>query len=393
MVQKLSIDPNIVDNKILENSLNKIGQGFQNLIEIKKMENPSIFINNTIKQQIFRNISQMKFFLNEKITESEEYKKLSNISIRVETLMHELLNSPEFIYKFQGNNLNKVSFKEYISRLYNKFGSTFLDYILVEKIIESGFKEIDGDLGNYLEKKNNSQREYFFSKDINNFGDFSKIVLDKLGFDKNEKNQKIYLINPGILRTIDNYIKDKHKYRKKFLDTCTTIKCICYYLLKLFKNVINRPTIVIATDNPGNKLNENSLTSIFLNEFEEFKESINVYLVVTEKWAKKSKKEQRFIFSSNEFGFASNVDLDFLRKGMYGTNESDYKSIKENYTQFKVAKDGILTEISNPSYKNFVNDHLIENIENKLNTTIHLSEIENTPKNQAFLHAFKKLRK
>ena len=48
MVQKLSIDPNIIDNKILNNSLNKINQGFQNLIEVKKMESPTIFLNNLI---------------------------------------------------------------------------------------------------------------------------------------------------------------------------------------------------------------------------------------------------------------------------------------------------------------------------------------------------------
>ena len=37
MAQKLSIDPDIVDSEILKNSLKKIDQGFQNLIEIKKM--------------------------------------------------------------------------------------------------------------------------------------------------------------------------------------------------------------------------------------------------------------------------------------------------------------------------------------------------------------------
>ena len=36
MVQKLSIDPNILDDEILKKSLKKIDQGFQNLIEIKK---------------------------------------------------------------------------------------------------------------------------------------------------------------------------------------------------------------------------------------------------------------------------------------------------------------------------------------------------------------------
>ena len=54
MVQKLSIDPDIIDNSLLENSLNEIDQGFQNLMEVKKMENPSIFLNKKIKEQIIK---------------------------------------------------------------------------------------------------------------------------------------------------------------------------------------------------------------------------------------------------------------------------------------------------------------------------------------------------
>ena len=388
MVQKLSIDPDIIDNEILNNSLSKIDIGFQNLIEVKKMENPSIFINDTIKKQIFENISQLKFFLNNKVSESDEYKKLSNDSMRVESLMISLLNSPEFIYKFKQKNLDKIDFKTYVSKLYNKFGSSFLDYILVERIIKSGFTEINGNLGNYLEKKSNSQREYYFSSDINSFKDFVKIILDKLGFNQNEKNQKLYLINPGILRTIDN--KDKEKNLRKFRDLCVTIKCICYHFLEIFKNSENRPTIVIATDNPGDKLDEDLLRNIFIQEFEEITKSISIYLVVIGNWEKKSKHEQRFIFSSNEFGFASNVDLDFLRKSIYGTNEDAYRSIEDNYSQFKVAKHGILTEISKPSYKNFVNDYLIENTENKLNTLTYQIKEEKTPKNPALRYALEK---
>ena len=306
MVQKISIDPDIVDSKILKNSLSKIDIGFQNLKEVKKMENPSIFINDKIKTQIFQNISQLKFFLNSKVSESDEFKKLSNESIRVGELMSNLLNSPEFIYKFKEINLNNIDFKNYVSKLYNKFGSSFLDYILVERIIKSGFKEIEGNLGDFLEKKSNFQREYYFSSDINSFKDFVKIILDKLGFNQNEKNQKLYLINPGILRTIDIYKKDNEKNLRKFRDLCVTIKCICYYFLEKFKDSENRPTIVIATDNPGNKLDEDLLRNIFNLEFEEITKSISVYLVVIGKWKKKLKHEQRFIFSSNEFGFASN---------------------------------------------------------------------------------------
>ena len=66
MVQKISIDPGIVDDEILKNSLSKIDIGLQNLREIKKLENPSIFINDKIKTQIFKNISQLKFVLKKK---------------------------------------------------------------------------------------------------------------------------------------------------------------------------------------------------------------------------------------------------------------------------------------------------------------------------------------
>ena len=395
MVQKLSIDPDIIDNKVLENSLIKINQGFQNLMEVKKMENPSIFLNNKIKEQIMENISQLKIYLNNNIKQNEEYRKLSNNSIRVENLMIHLLNSPENIYKFNDQNFDNLKFKDYIKKLYDKFGSSFLDFILVRKIIKSGFLEIDCNLSKYLEEKENFKREYYFSKDIVNFKDFSNKIIDKLGFNEFEKNQKMYLINPGILRTINNYNSNKNNetYLRKFLDLCVTIKCICYYFLKKFKNSDNLPSVIIATDNPGNKLDELSLRDIFLKEFIEIKENINLNLVVISNWGKKSRHEQRYIFSSSEFGFTSNVDLDFLRKSIYGNNKDTYKSVENAYSQFKVAKHGILTEISQSSYKNFVYDELIQKIESNLSAIIYTSNNENTPKNQPFLEALKNFNK
>ena len=169
--------------------------------------------------------------------------------------MSQLLNSPEYIYKFKDQNFDNLKFKDYIKKLYEKFGSSFLDFILVRKILRSGFLEIDQYLGKYLEERKNSNREFYFSKDIVNFKDFSKKIIDKLGLNEFEKNQKIYLINPGILRTIDN----KEKNFRKFLDLCVTIKCICYYFLDKFKNSKNLPSVIVATDNPGNKLDETSL--------------------------------------------------------------------------------------------------------------------------------------
>ena len=80
MVQKLSIDPDIIDNSILENSLIKIDQGFQNLMEVKKMESPSIFLNKEIKEQIIKNIIQLKIYLNNNIEQNEEFRKLDRRS-------------------------------------------------------------------------------------------------------------------------------------------------------------------------------------------------------------------------------------------------------------------------------------------------------------------------
>ncbi len=388
MVQKLSIDPNIVNSKILKASLKKIDQGFQNLIEIKKMENPTIYLNSKIKDQIIKNISQLKIILNDKITESEEYKRLSSQSLRVEILMTELLNSPNLIYKFREKAFDQKEFTKYIFNLYEKFGSSFLDYILVEKIMKSGFKEIDGYLSDYLEKNINQKRKYYLSNDIKNFEDFKIIILEKLGFKKNVKNQKLYLINPGILRIINNYSNFENESNKRsFLDLCSTIKCVCYYYLDNIEIYENRPQIIIATDNPGKKLDESLLRNIFIKEFNEFNDQIDIHLVVIEKWRKKSKDEQRYIFSSNEIGFASNIDLNFLRKTKWGTNYEQYRSIQENYSQFRVANDGIFTEIVTPDYKNFVYDDLIGEIDALLNIFKSQLVKENEPKNPAFLYA------
>ena len=94
---------------------------------------------------------------------------MSNNSLRVENLMIQLLNSPEYIYKFKDQNFDNLKFKDYIKKLYNKFGPTFLDYILVGKILKTGFLEIDDYLSKYLEERKNSNREFYFSKRYSEF--------------------------------------------------------------------------------------------------------------------------------------------------------------------------------------------------------------------------------
>ena len=128
MAQKLSIDPDIVDGEILKNSLKKIDQGFQNLIEIKKMENPVIYLNNSIADRLTENIYKLKTLLNSKVSESEEYKKLSNISNKVEIYLTELFNSPEKIFKFKIDELEKIEFDIFSSNLNKNLARLFRFY-------------------------------------------------------------------------------------------------------------------------------------------------------------------------------------------------------------------------------------------------------------------------
>ena len=79
-----------------------------------------------------------------------------------------------------------------------------------------------------------------------------------------------------------------------------------------------------------------------------------------------------------------------MRNNRGGTSDDAYKSIEDNYLQFKVAPSGILTEICDPSYKNFVSDILIEKIENKLNTLSYQSNQEKNLKNPALKYALEK---
>ena len=246
MVQKLSIDPNILDDEILKKSLKKIDQGFQNLIEIKKMEFPVIYTNNLISEKLKRNVYNLKNLLNSKISEGEDFKKLSNTSNKVEIYLNELFNSPEKIFKFKKDEFEKINFNDYSSKLYKKFGQSFLDFILVNEKINSGFNEIDQYLSDYLENKAKNTREFSFKKDIKNFNDFKLKILDSMGFDGKSKNEYLYLINPGILSKVDS----GNKY---YLDLLITIKSICFYFFKKINNYEFRPKIVVITDSANFK--------------------------------------------------------------------------------------------------------------------------------------------
>ena len=375
MAQKLSIDPDIVDSEILRNSLNKIDQGFQNLIEIKKMENPVIYLNNSIADKLTKNILKLKILLNNKISESEEYKKLSNTSNKVEIYLTELFNSPEKIFKFRANELEKIEFDIFSSKLNKKFSSSFLDFILVNKKINSGFKEIDQYLSDYLENKSKTIREFKLKKDLKNFNDFQINILNKMGFDGNTKNQSLYLINPGILTKINTS-------NKNYLDLLVTIKSICLYFSKKINEYKFRPKIIIITDNANfvGKDN-NNLRKKFLKEFEDLEKLINIDFFILDRWEKKSISEQRFIYSSNEVGYSLNIELDFLAKGTYGTKEIDFKNLKNHFLQLKIAKNGLIKEIVNPTNRAFLEEKVINKIKNN----------QDSLKNPAFREIFNKL--
>lgn len=376
MAQKLSIDPDIVDSEILKNSLKKIDQGFQNLIEIKKMETPVIYLNNSIADKLTKNIYKLKILLNNKISEGEEYKKLSNISNKVEIYLNEIFNSPEKIFKFKKNEFEKIEFDIFSSKLNKKFGPSFLDFILVNNKINSGFKEIDKFLSDYLENKPKIIREFKFKTDLKNFDDFKIKILEKMGFDGKTKNENLYLINPGILPKIVSTNK------KNYLDLLVTIKSMCLYFCEKINNYQFRPKINIITDNAGFVGKDtNNLRKNFLKEFADLDELININFSIINRWEKKSISEQRFIYSSNEVGYTLNIELDFLAKGSYGTKEIDFKSLKDNFLQLKVAKHGIIKEIVNPLNKGFLEENIINKIKNN----------QDSLKNPAFREIFNKL--
>ena len=106
----------------------------------------------------------MKNLLNSKISEGEDFKKLSNTSNKVEIYLNELFNSPEKIFKFKKDEFEKINFNDYSSKLYKKFGQSFLDFILLNEKINSGFNEIDQYLSDYLENKAKNTREFNLKK-------------------------------------------------------------------------------------------------------------------------------------------------------------------------------------------------------------------------------------
>lgn len=361
MVQKLSIDPKILDYKFLENSLNKIDKGFQNLTEIKKMENPTIFLNSQIADELIKNMSELKILLNNKVSDGEEFRKLSNTSNKIEIHLQSLLNSPEKVYKFNDKNISKLEFKKFITFLFEKFGISFLDFVLLSSKINSGFLEIDNYLAEYLENKSQINRDFSLRKDIKNFIDFERKILETLGIHGHDENEKLFLINPGILRKIDN--NDKN-----YLGLLITIKSICCYFYKKIDIFKLRPKIVVITDNANYVGKENSLRIKFLKEFEDLEKHISVDLIVLNRWEKKSQSEQRFIFSSNEVGYGLNIEIDFMATGKFGSKKDDLKFIENNYKQLKVVKSGILKEIISSNLKEFLRNNIINKANNNENS-------------------------
>ena len=182
-----------------------------------------------------------------------------------------------------------------------------------------------------------------------------------MGIQGYDENEKLFLINPGILRKIDN--NDKN-----YLGLLITIKSICCYFYKKIDEFKFRPKIVVITDNANYVGKENSLRIKFLKEFEDLEKHISVDLIVLNRWEKKSQSEQRFIFSSNEVGYGLNIEIDFMATGKFGSKKDDLKFIDNNYKQLKVVKSGILKEIISSNLKEFLRNNIINKANNNENS-------------------------
>ena len=134
------------------------------------MEFPVIYTNNLISEKLKRNVYNLKNLLNSKISEGEDFKKLSNTSNKVEIYLNELFNSPEKIFKFKKDEFERINFNDYSSKLYKKFGQSFLDFILVNEKINSGFNEIDQYLSDYLENKSKVEEESLSFEEVVSMG-------------------------------------------------------------------------------------------------------------------------------------------------------------------------------------------------------------------------------
>ena len=91
--------------------------------------------------------------------------------------------------------------------------------------------------------------------------------------------------------------------------------------------------------------------------------------------------EQRFIFHLTRLYFSLNIELDFLAKGIYGTNQKDFNLLKDHFFQLKIAKSGLIKEIINPTNRVFLEENVINKIKNN----------QDSLKNPAFREIFNKL--
>ena len=203
-----------------------------------------------------------------------------------------------------------------------------------------------------------------------------------MGINNFEEHQKIYLVNPGVLNKIE-------KNDKNYKDLITTIKSICFYFYKKINDFKFRPKILVITDNANFGSNNNNfrnreafLRKKFLNSFQDIENYISLDFLIIDRWKKKSQPEQRFIFSSNEFGYSLNIEIDFLSMGKWGTKIDEFKTLEDNFLQLKVAKDGIFKEVIKPIYRSFIIENIIKKAENNLSGM----------KNPAFHEIFQKIK-
>ena len=362
MTVKCSIDPNIFQYEVKNFAIESINTTILNIRKIIEREN-RIIVSQNQKLEIINHIKNLldaaktEFI---KSPDNKNYKELYNDLNHLKIIFD---NPESFDVSFDKQQEAK-SFNNFISYLSKKFTSTFLDFILVksEKKPYLNINQIQcsekNELLNFLLKnKNKFKREIEIGKDIKTFSDFRKKILDKLGFEDLSQGS-LYFIQPDLIRNFNN--KKLVENARNFL---ITIKSTVLYFAEKYKTAKLSPQIYIFTDNAGGKnlssddINRirNNIQKTYLNEFNN---QIFVKLIIKQTWDKKLFREQRFLGSSNNVVFSSNIGFDFLALGglnnkvIRGTNSDVYDAMsQEDLPQIKVQtlKKALIWEINDKS--------------------------------------------
>ena len=363
MTIKCSIDPNIFQYEIKNFAIESINTTILNVRKIIERES-RIIVSQNQKLEI---INHIKNLLDGASTEfqkkpnNKNYKELYNDLKELQILF----DNPESFDVSYDKQQEIKSFNNFISYLSKKFTNTFLDFILVksEKKPTFNISQIQcsekNELGNFLYKnKKKFERKIEIGKDIKTFSDFRKKILDKLGFEDLSLGS-LYFIQPDLIRNFKN-----EKFSDNYMNFLMTIKSTVLYFAEKYKTVKIRPEIYIFTDNSGaaGKVSKDEISelcnTIQKTYLDEFNNQIFVKLIIKQRWYKKLDREQRFLSSSNNVVFSSNIGFDFLALGnlsnkvIRGTNPNEYDAMsQEDLSRVKVqtSKKALIWEMNDDS--------------------------------------------